>query len=151
MDYLELGYIGLFLICFLSATILPFASEGVLILFLATGFDPLICLVIASLGNIIGGLTNYWLGLLGNPESLKKRFKKPESFERLKSAINKYGYWLGLLSWTPILGDPLTIALGFFRVRFWPFFILMSLGKIARYAVIIFIWNQEFHQSIYVN
>ena len=144
MDYLELGYIGLFLICFLSATILPFASEGVLLLFLATGFDPTICLAVSSLGNIIGGLTNYWLGMLGNPESLKKRFKKPDSFECLKKAVDKYGYWLGLLSWTPILGDPLTIALGFFRVRFWPFFFLMSFGKIARYSVIIYLFYQSY-------
>ena len=142
MDYLALGFIGLFLVCFLSATILPLTSEGVLLLFLASGFDPFDCLIVASVGNILGGLTNYWLGMIGHPDMLKKRFKKPESYERLQHAIDKYGYWLGLLSWTPILGDPLTIAVGFFRVRFWPFLLLMSAGKFARYWFIIFLWNQ---------
>ncbi|MDX2359419.1 MAG: YqaA family protein [Crocinitomicaceae bacterium] len=141
MDYLALGFIGLFLVCFLAATILPLTSEGVLVLFLISGFDPFTCLVVASAGNILGGLTNYWLGMIGHPDMIKKRFKKPESYKRLRNAIDKYGYWLGLLSWTPILGDPLTIAVGFFRVRFWPFLLLMSLGKIARYWIIIFWWN----------
>ena len=142
MDYLALGYIGLFLVCFLSATILPLSSEGVLLVFLASGFDPITCLVVASMGNILGGLTNYWIGMIGHPDMIKNRFKKPESYNRLRKAIDKYGYWLGLLSWTPILGDPLTIAVGFFRVRFWPFLLLMSAGKIVRYWFIIFLMSE---------
>ncbi len=142
MDYIELGYFGLFLISFLAATILPLTSEGVLLLFLAASFDPIICLLIASLGNILGGLTNYGIGMFGNPEKLQARFKNPKRFAQLSRSIRKYGYWLGLLSWTPIVGDPLTIALGYFRVRFIPFLLLMSVGKIIRYWLIIFLWNQ---------
>jgi membrane protein YqaA with SNARE-associated domain len=141
MDYIDLGYFGLFIVCFLSATILPLTSEGVLILFLLASFDPTMCLIVATLGNTLGGLTNYWLGMIGKPDMLKKYFKKPSNYDRLVSSVDKYGYWLGLLSWTPILGDPLTIALGFFRVRFLPFLILMILGKFLRYYLIIFIWN----------
>ena len=62
MEYIEYGYIGLFVVCFLAATILPLTSEGALIVFLALNFDPFICMVVASLGNIIGGTTNYGLG-----------------------------------------------------------------------------------------
>ena len=142
MAYFELGYIGLFLACFVSATILPFTSEGILILFLINGYDPFICLLIATLGNTIGGITNYLIGMLGNPKNIEKRFKNPEKFHRTSLQISKYGYWLALISWTPIIGDPLTILLGFFRVKFIPTLVLMTFGKLLRYAVIIFIWQQ---------
>lgn len=142
MDYIELGYIGLFLACFLAATIIPFVSEGVLVLFLVAGFDPIYCLLIATLGNSLGGLTNYLLGMIAKPEKVKKLFKHPDKFQKKAKQVSKYGFWLGIFSWTPIVGDPLTILLGFFRVKFIPFLILMTLGKLFRYAVIIFIWSQ---------
>lgn len=142
MNYIELGYFGLFLVSFLAATILPLTSEGVLLLFLASGFHPTTCLLVASSGNILGGLTNYFIGLQGNPEKLQRHFQNPARFRKIFSGIRKYGYWLGLLSWTPVIGDPLTIAMGYFRVRFIPFLFLMSFGKILRYWLIIFLWNQ---------
>ena len=140
MSYFELGYFGLFAVCFLAATILPLTSEGVLLAFLVAGYEPFACLFIATAGNTLGGTTNYAIGLLGNPDKLEKRIKK-YSLERLKSWIDKYGYWLGLLSWTPFVGDPLTIALGYFRVKFIPLFVLMTLGKFLRYYIIIFLWG----------
>lgn len=141
MDYIELGYFGLFLVCFLAATILPLASEGVLLLFLATSFDPIICLIVATIGNTLGGLTNYFLGLLGNRATLKKLFRNKSRYKSFKVNIDKYGYWLGLITWLPFIGDPLTIALGFFRVKFVPFLLLMTFAKGLRYYVIIFLWN----------
>lgn len=141
MEYLELGYFGLFIICFLAATILPLTSEGVLLLFLAAGFDPITCLLVATFGNTLGGLTNYFIGLLGKPEKLQRLFKKPQYYTRMINSVDKYGYWLALLSWLPIIGDPLVVALGFFRVKFIPMLILMVLAKFLRYYLIIFIWN----------
>ena len=78
MDFLSLGYFGLFLISFFAATLLPITSEGVLVLFLLSGFDPWVCLLIATAGNTLGGTTNYALGLLGNPEKMKSRLGNPE-------------------------------------------------------------------------
>lgn len=140
MSWFELGYIGLFFVCFLSATILPFPSEGALIAFLAAGYSPVWCLIVATLGNTLGGTTNYALGLLGNPDKLENRFKNKEQLHRFRRWVNRYGYWLGLIAWTPFIGDPMTIAIGFFRVKFVPFFLLMTLGKFVRYAVIIYLW-----------
>lgn len=141
MEYIELGYFGLFIICFLAATVLPLASEGVLLLFLAANFDPVTCLIVATLGNSIGGLSNYFIGLLGKPDKLKRLFKKPRHYARMINSVDKYGYWLALLSWLPIIGDPLVVALGFFRVKFIPMLILMVLSRFLRYYLIIFIWN----------
>ena len=107
-------------------------------------FDPTICLIVASTGNWLGGLTNYFLGSLGKPEILHKWFKV--SIDRILSLelkIRKYGFWSALLCWLPFIGDPIAIALGFFRVQFIPVAALMFIGKAARYAFII--W--AFHSS----
>ena len=142
MDYIELGYFGLFLVCFLSATILPLASEAVLLAFLAYRFDPIICLVVATIGNTLGGMTNYLLGMLGKTKTLKQLINNEDKFDRITRRIEKYGVWLGLITWLPFIGDPLAIFLGYFRVKFVPLFLLAFLGKGLRYYVIIFLWNQ---------
>ena len=141
MEYIEYGYFGFFVVCFLSATILPLSSEGVLILFLSLQFDPLRCLIIASIGNTLGVTTNYALGKLGKPSTLEKLFKQPERYNKLNYRIKKYGSTLALISWVPLIGDPLVIALGYFRVSFLPVFLLMAFAKTARYSIIIFIMN----------
>lgn len=140
MDLFESGYIGLFVVCFLSATILPLTSEGALILMPAAGYDPVIALIVASAGNIIGGSTNYWIGFLGNPAWLKKLGVKESTLNRFEERILKFGFWLALLSWVPVIGDPLTVGLGFFKASWWPVLILMSFGKIIRYLVILSPW-----------
>jgi membrane protein YqaA with SNARE-associated domain len=141
MSYFEFGYFGLFGVCFLAATILPLTSEGVLLVFLAAGYDPIICLIASTLGNTLGGTTNYAIGLLGNPDKVNGKLGKRFSLDKIKVWTEKYGVWLGLLSWTPILGDPLTIALGYFRVKFLPLLLLMTIGKFTRYYVIIYLWG----------
>ena len=142
MDYIELGYFGLFLVCFLSATILPLASEAVLLGFLAYRFDPITCLVVATVGNTLGGMTNYLLGMLGKTKTLKQLINNEDKFDRITRRIEKYGVWLGLITWLPFIGDPLAIFLGYFRVKFLPLFLLAFIGKGLRYYVIIFLWNQ---------
>jgi len=144
-QYFEFGFAALFLISFLAATILPFSSEGFLLLMLLVPFDPIICLVVASLGNWLGGLTNYFLGLLGKTEILHKWFRvSQERIVRLELNIRKYGAWSALLCWLPFIGDPIAIALGFFRVKFIPVAVLMFVGKAGRYAFIVWFfqsWN----------
>ena len=137
MDFISLGYIGLFLAGFLSATILPMNSEGVLLILLSQNFDPWTCLIIATIGNSLGGLTNYFLGKLGNPLWFKRFGVKEEKLISFELRIQKYGYWLAFFSWLPFIGDPMTIALGFFRVPFWKVTFLIVLGKLLRYLVLI--------------
>lgn len=137
MDFISLGYIGLFLAGFLSATILPMNSEFVLLALLSQKFDPLTCLIIATFGNSLGGLTNYFLGKLGNPLWFKRLGVKEEKLLSFEQRIQKYGYWLAFFSWVPIIGDPMTIALGFFRVPFWKVTFLIVVGKFLRYLVLV--------------
>lgn len=138
MDFISLGYIGLFLAGFLSATLLPMSSEGVLLLMLSQDYDPVSCLLIASFSNSLGGLTNYAIGLLGKPSWFKRFGVNEDQLLSFEQRIKKYGYWLAFLSWVPFLGDPLTVALGFFRVPFWKVTLLLVLGKFLRYLVLVF-------------
>lgn len=134
---LTTGYIGLALSSFLSATILPFASEGVLILMLQSGFDPVGCLIIASLSNTVGSFVTYYIGRLGDPKWAQRFKMKPERLEKVQFYIQRYGFWAGLIAWVPIIGDTVTLALGFFRVSFIPTALTIAIGKTLRYALII--------------
>ncbi|MES2589903.1 MAG: YqaA family protein [Bacteroidota bacterium] len=131
------GLIGLFLICFLAATILPFSSELILLYFLSLEqFDPLTLLLIASLGNCLGGTTNYFLGYYGN-----KIFLKKVNFQnKFLIQFQKYGFYGAFFSWIPFIGDPLLIALGFLKTALWLTFFFMCFGKILRYAVLIYFY-----------
>ena len=138
MDFISIGYSGLFLASFLSATILPMNSEAVILVMLSQNFDPWTCIFVATIGNSLGGLTNYFLGLLGNPRWLKRIGITEEKILTFEERTKKYGYWLAFFSWVPFIGDPMTVALGFFRVSFWRVALLVILGKFLRYLVLAF-------------
>lgn len=140
MDYISYGLLGLFILGFLSATLLPLASEGALLAILFAGYDPTSTLVTITIANTLGSYTNYWIGVQAPEDFIKKRFQKEERYNRLIVRIKKYGPWLGLLSWVPILGDPLTLALGYFRVPFFKTALLILLAKFLRYLLIILLW-----------
>lgn len=136
MDFSAIGYVGLFLAGFLSSTILPMNSEGVLLILLAQDFDPWTCLIVATIGNSLGGLTNYWIGSLGQLKWLSRLGMSEKRLSELEAKIKKYGFWLAFFSWVPFIGDPMTIALGYFRVSFWRVTALVILGKFLRYAAL---------------
>lgn len=136
----ELGYLGLFGGTFLSATIIPFASEAFVIAMLLGGYDPVAVVAIASFGNWLGGMTNYLLGYLLDYHVLEKRFKiSPDRLEKFRAWSQRYGIWISLVSWLPVVGDPLTIALGFFRLSWWKVALLSLVGKALRYVVLAYI------------
>ena len=137
MDTISLGFTGLFLVTFLSATILPILSEAFLLAMLAKGFDPMTCLTIATIGNSLGGITNYGIGKLGNPKWLEKLGINELKLQKYNLKIAKYGSWLALISWIPVIGDPLVMGLGFFRVSFTKVLFLLVLGKFCRYLLIV--------------
>lgn len=127
----EWGLLGLFLVCFLASTILPFPSEASVLFFLQAGdYAPGWIILTASLGNCLGGSTNYVLGYFGRKTLSKKQFLKSEAW------VQRYGYWTALFSWLPVIGDPLLILLGVYRVSFWKTMSFMCFGKIARYLVV---------------
>ena len=133
----EFGYLGLFVTCFLAATILPIASELFLTGMLALGYNPIVCLFVAGTANTLGGWLNYFIGYLGNPKWLIKLGATAEKINSWKERVNQYGVWLALFSWLPLIGDVIGIALGFFRVNVAFSFLFIAIGKFIRYGVII--------------
>lgn len=132
----EIGLIGLFIGTFLAATVLPFSSDAMYIAVLAAGTPPVATLVVGTLGNWLGGITTYYVGRLGKWEWIEKWFKvKPETLEKQKRYIDRYGVWMALLSWVPFIGDVIALALGFYKSpAFWTLFLLL-VGKFARFAI----------------
>ena len=100
------------------------------------GYEPLACLVIATAGNSMGAWLNYGIGYLGNPNWLRKLGAKPEKIAQWKVKIQRYGSWMALLCWLPFIGDIIGIGLGFFRVPWLPTFVLITVGKFVRYAIV---------------
>ncbi len=140
MELGSLGLWGLFLGNVLSATIVPFSSEALYIAALAASSEHLSCFVVASLGSWIGSVITYWCGHLGRLEWLEKYFKvKKETLDKQKILVRKYGSWLALLAWVPVVGDVMVIALGFYRARPVATTILLLIGKSLRFLVWTFI------------
>lgn len=135
-DLEHLGLLGLFIGCFLAATVVPFSSDALYIAILYATAKPVECLVIGTLGNWLGGVTTYWLGRLAKWEWLEKTFKvKKETLDKQKRLIDKYGVWLALMSWVPIFGDVVSLALGFYKSpAVWTLFLLL-VGKFGRFAI----------------
>ena len=136
--FYQYGLFGLFLSGFLSGPIFPFNSEAVLSLMIFSGFDPKSSLIVATAGNTLGGISIYYLGYLGKMEWIEKYAKvKPEKIHAILPKLKKYGSLAATLSFVPVIGDVIILALGFFRTS--PFFTLffMTIGKIARYIAVI--------------
>ena len=128
----EWGLIGCFLICFISATVIPFPSEAAVLYFVHSGYEPWLILFLASLGNTLGGLTNYALGYFGRKIMQKKEQQKGESW------IKRFGIWSALFSWLPFIGDPILILLGYYKTPFWKVAGFTAFGKTTRYFLLIY-------------
>ena len=141
MEYFtEFGYIGLFFAAFLAATILPLSSEVVLSALVISGLNPVVLVLVATSGNVLGSLLNYALGFWLSLELVKKWLKISEQeFEQAEKRFEKYGLISLLFAWVPIIGDPLTLIAGVMRVRLIWFVLLVSLGKLARYSLITYL------------
>ncbi len=141
MYWIELGLIGLFIATFLAATILPFSSEAVLAGVLMAGLDPVSCLIVATLGNTLGGMSSFGLGYLGDWRWIKRYLRVDEkSVVKWKQLVDRFGAYTALLCWLPFVGDVIAIALGLFKANIVRVLLWMTIGKMARYAVVIWIY-----------
>lgn len=129
--------LGLFIAAFAAATLLPAQSEVALVALLLQGLSPWRLVAVASLGNVLGATVNWWLGRELARFGDRRWFPvKPAALERARRWYTRWGRWTLLLSWVPIIGDPLTLAAGMLRERLPVFLALVGLAKTARYVVI---------------
>ena len=131
---LEYGLIGLFIGSFLAATVVPFSADVLVIGMLVAGANPVATIVVATAGNWLGGVTSYGIGRAGKWEWIEKLHVKRESLEKQKRRIERFGAPIALLTWVPFIGDVFAVALGFYRVKFFPAIFWMLIGKGARFV-----------------
>ena len=130
----EWGFIGLFISSFLAATILPLSSEIVLSILIANNYDLTTSLILATIGNWLGGMSSYGLGWFAKWRFIEKYFRiKIETIKNFKDKIDKWGSVIAFFCWLPIIGDPLAVGLGFFKTNVVLVSIWMFIGKMIRY------------------
>lgn len=133
----ELGYFALFVSSFLSATILPMSSEAVVVAMLIGGFDATLTIAVATVGNVLGSLTTYWLGYIGDWQRISRWLGiTPAKAEQVKAHTQRYGAWCGLLVWLPVVGDVIALCLGLIHVSFAQSATMITIGKAVRYIVL---------------
>lgn len=133
---IKLGYLGLFIATLLAGSILPFSSEVVLSGVLAMGSNKVLCLIAATAGNFIGGMTCYYLGHLGKIEWMEKYLKvKDTDLQKAISFLQGKGAAMAFFTFVPLVGDLIAVALGYMRANILITSIFMLTGKFLRYLV----------------
>ncbi|KAA6346378.1 hypothetical protein EZS27_006095 [termite gut metagenome] len=124
------GYAGMFLSALLAGSVIPFSSEIVLMLLVCpdTGLNPLICLVMALIGSLLGGLSCYWIGRLGKMNWLEKYFHmKSEKIMRMQVYLHNRSAFMSFFVFLPVAGDVIAVSLGFLRSNL----LIVSIGMFA--------------------
>ena len=134
--------IALFFICLGAATLLPGGSEA----FFLYKLDELphlmyVSLFVASFGNTAGSFINYLLGKYLRSFALKKSYFKSDSVVKATEFFKKYGFVSLLMSWMPIIGDPITFVAGVLRYSWLKFLIIVFIAKFVRYGILAYIYG----------
>lgn len=133
-----MAYLGLFLLALGAATLLPLQSEAALVVLLLDGSYSVSGLLLAAIvGNTLGSLINWWLGCSLVRFQHRGWFPiSPAQLVRAQRWYQKYGRWSLLLSWLPVVGDPLTLVAGVMREPLPSFLLLVLLAKSGRYLLL---------------
>ncbi len=137
-----MAYFLLFLSAFGAATLLPLQSEAVLVgLLLQDQYSTYLLLLAASVGNVLGSCVNWYLGLKIERFKNKKWFPVSEkNMLKAEKIYQQYGFWSLLLSWTPVIGDPITLIAGLMKENFWRFLVIVTIAKAGRYLFIYWVY-----------
>jgi membrane protein YqaA with SNARE-associated domain len=131
------GYPALFLLSFLAATLLPLGSEWLVVAMLLNRHDPALTVAVATVGNYLGACTTWAIGIWGGPFLVRRVLRiDATTEERADRFYKRYGALSLLLSWLPVIGDPLCLVGGILKIGFGRFSLLVFTGKLARYAAV---------------
>ena len=132
-------YLSLFISAFAAATILPAQSEALLAYQVSISPDAVVQLIaVATLGNVLGATFNWCLGRLTENLRAKKWFPVNEKqLHKAERFYGRYGRYSLLLSWVPIIGDPITVVAGILREPLLSFVLLVTIAKCARYVFVV--------------
>ncbi len=130
---------GMFWAALLSGSIFPCSSEVVMVALYEMGVNAALLLFYGTAGNVLGSMLNYGVGRLGREEWIERFLKvSPKKLERGKKYVRRYGCWAGVLAWLPVIGELVTVAMGYMRVN--PLYSLLIIGaaKFLRYYAIMY-------------
>jgi membrane protein YqaA with SNARE-associated domain len=132
-------YLTMLVTAFGAATLLPFSSELALAgLLKGASADPTLLVATATIGNVAGSALNWWIGARARSFETRPWFPfTAANIEAASQKFNRFGVWSLLLSWVPVVGDPLTFVAGVLRVPFLVFLPLVLVGKLARYLAVV--------------
>lgn len=135
---MSVTYLSLFAAALLAATVFPAQSELLLAGLLLAGEQPVWALIaVATLGNVLGSLINWYLGRCIERFHERRWFPlKPAALARATGWYHRYGRWSLLLSWAPVIGDPLTLVAGVLREPLASFLAIVFIAKLARYLLL---------------
>lgn len=129
----------MFVSAFIAGSVFPFSSEAVLLALLGMGLEPFPLFVYASVGNVMGAMLDFWIGRQGRLDWIEKYLHvKKEKLDRAERFMAGRGAWIGVLSFVPVLGSAITIMLGFMRADLWASILSITIGKVVRYAALIY-------------
>lgn len=135
---IDWGYVGLFISALLAGSIIPFSSELVMVALVKVGLSPTLCVLSATLGNTVGGMTCYYMGRLGRVDWIERYFKvKKEKIDRMQSFLQGKGALMGFFAFLPFVGEAIAIALGFMRSNVVLTTLSMLVGKLVRYIAML--------------
>ncbi len=134
-------YGSLYLSALLSATLLPGSSEALLTGLVVSGRGaPWLLLAAAVTGNVLGSLVNWICGRFLAAFRDRRWFPvSPRRYAQAAGWFQRYGVWSLLFAWAPVIGDPLTVFAGAFRVGLLPFLLLVTIGKLVRYLFVLWV------------
>lgn len=135
---MEIGLVGLFIAAFLAGSVLPFPSEVVVVGLLSQGAAPVGVWLAATFGNVLGAVTVYAMGRGGVAGYRRWRQRPPDPKTRTQAVgwIQRWGPWALLLSWMPVIGDPIVLGAGLAGVKPVPVIAFVTVGKGGRYLVL---------------
>lgn len=138
------GLPGLFIVAMLAGSIVPMPSEALLVAVISGGVSPVAAVTVATVGNVLGALSLYLLGMwgaragggrLGRWSSRRSEREGPR-LERARQRLRTWGAPVLIFSWLPVVGDAFVLAAGLVGVRVIPFLVFTVLGKGFRYVFV---------------
>lgn len=140
MDFLlGWGCWGMLVSAFLAGSFLPFSSEAVMLGLMAVGVEPWSLVAYATVGNVAGGMFNYWVGHFGRLDWIEKYLHvKKESLDKAERFMAGRGAWMGFFAFLPLLGSAITIVLGLTRANVPISILSITIGKVLRYVLLVY-------------
>lgn len=136
---IDYGYWGMLVTAFVAGSFFPFSSEAVMTGLLAAGLDPWGLILYGTIGNVAGGMFNYFVGHLGKLEWIERYLHvKQKDLDRATCFMAGRGAWMGFFAFLPILGSAITIVLGLMRANIPISISSIAIGKFLRYVILIY-------------